>query len=55
MGLPTLARGHAADHVGAVGDGLFRVESALAAGEALADQFGVFVYEYGHLIIPSPL
>ena len=45
-----LAGGHAADHPGAVGDGLFRVERALAAGKALADQLGVFVDEYGHVL-----
>ena len=49
MRLPALAGGHAADHFGAIGDGLLRMKGALAAGEALADNACVFVYEYGHL------
>ena len=43
-----LAGRHAADHLGAIGDGLFRVEGALRAGEALADHLGVFVNQNCH-------
>ena len=43
-----LAGRHAADDVGAVGDGLLRVERAFLAGEALHDQSRVFVYQYAH-------
>eukprot|EP00043_Microstomoeca_roanoka_P023704 m.259179 g.259179 ORF g.259179 m.259179 type:complete len:275 (-) comp34239_c0_seq1:1149-1973(-) len=46
---------HAADHLGAVGDGLFAVEGPLRAGQALADHLGVFVDKNGHSITPSPL
>ena len=48
MRLPALARRHAADHLGAVGDRLLGMERALLAGEALADDFGVFVDENAH-------
>ena len=41
------AGGDAADHLRAVGDGLFGVEGALRAGEALADQAGAGVDEHG--------
>ncbi|CAH0191178.1 hypothetical protein SRABI106_01320 [Rahnella aquatilis] len=34
---------NAANHFGAVSDGLFGVESPLATGETLADNFGVLV------------
>src|SRR5690606_18200653 len=44
---PALAGRHAADHLRAVGDGLFGVEGALAAGDALADDAGVFFDEDG--------
>ncbi len=47
-GLPALPGGHAADHLRAVGDRLLRVEGALRAGEALADDLGVPVDEHGH-------
>jgi hypothetical protein len=51
-----LAGRHAADHLRAIGDGLFGMEGALRAGEALADDAGVFVDENGHEIVtPSPL
>src|SRR6056297_606201 len=49
MRLAALAGGHAADHLGAIGDRLFGVESALRAGEALTDHLGVFVDEDCHL------
>ena len=42
------ARRGAADHLGAVGDGLFGMEGALVAGEALADDLGILVDENGH-------
>ncbi|GAB1395633.1 hypothetical protein MASR1M65_04100 [Saprospiraceae bacterium] len=54
MGGAALAGRDAADHLGAVGDGLFGVEGALRAGEALADDFGVFVDEDCHLAL-SPV
>lgn len=37
MNLATLARGHSANHLGTVLDGLFAVERSLLAGESLAD------------------
>ena len=43
-----LARRHAADHFCAIGDGLFRVESAGFAGQALTKDLGVFIDENGH-------
>jgi hypothetical protein len=49
MGLTALAGGDAADHLGAIGDGLFGVECALRAGEALTDHLGIFVDEDCHL------
>ena len=55
MFLPALARRHAADHLRAIGDRLFGMEGALTAGEPLADNAGIFVYENGHVLIPSPL
>ena len=45
MGGAAFAWRHAADHAGAVGDGLLGVESALRAGEALADDAGVLIDE----------
>src|SRR5690606_10784243 len=48
MGLAAFAGRHAADHLGAVGDGLFGVEGALGAGDALADDAGLFTDEDGH-------
>jgi hypothetical protein len=39
----TFARRDATDHFGAVSNRLFGMESTLLAGEALADDFGVFV------------
>ena len=49
VGLAALAGGDAADHPGAVGDGLLGVEGSLRAGEALADDLGVLVDEDRHL------
>src|SRR3989304_5703447 len=42
------ARGHAPHHAGAIGDGLLRVEGALGAGGALANDAGAMVDEDGH-------
>src|SRR5215831_20430941 len=42
----------AADHFRPIGDGLLRVESALVAREALADDLGVLVDEDGHYFCP---
>src|SRR5690606_18896754 len=55
VGGAALAGGHAADHLGAVGDGLLGVESALATGEALADDFGVFVDQDAHYLPSAAL
>ncbi|MNI78444.1 hypothetical protein D3C73_1348180 [compost metagenome] len=55
MGGATLARGNAADHLGAVGNGLFGVESTLRAGEALADYFGVFIDQDAHYLPSAAL
>ena len=49
------ARSHAANHLGAVGDGLFGVESTLRAGEALADNFGVFIDQDAHYLPSAAL
>ncbi|MNT37545.1 hypothetical protein D3C72_1736850 [compost metagenome] len=43
MGGATLARGHAANNLGAVLDHLSGVEGALLAGEALHDHLGVLI------------
>ena len=50
VGLAALSGGDAADHPGAVGDGLLGVEGALGAGQALADDAGVLVDEDGHSV-----
>ncbi|MOA57785.1 hypothetical protein D3C78_1820240 [compost metagenome] len=55
MGGAALAGGHAANHLGAVGDGLFGVESTLRAGEALADDFGVFIDQDAHYLPSAAL
>ncbi|SPO56510.1 exported protein of unknown function [Pseudomonas sp. JV551A1] len=55
VGGATLAWGYAADHLGAVGDGLFGVESTLRAGEALADDFGVFIDQDAHYLPSAAL
>ncbi|MNW65194.1 hypothetical protein D3C74_435520 [compost metagenome] len=49
------AWGHAANHLGAVGDGLFGVESALRAGNTLADNFGVFIDQDAHYLPSAAL
>ena len=51
MRLPALARRDAADHLRAVGNRLFGMEGALLAGEALADDLGVFVDEDAHFAL----
>ena len=48
-------RGHAANHLGAVGNGLLGVESTLRAGEALADNFGVFIDQDAHYLPSAAL
>src|SRR4029079_3889533 len=48
------ARRHAADHLGAIGDGLLGIERALRASEALADDARVLVDEDGHGTIRLP-
>jgi hypothetical protein len=53
MGLAAFAGGDAADHLGAVGDRLLGMESALGAGDALGDHAGGCVDENGHQIPPS--
>ncbi|MNZ20484.1 hypothetical protein D3C78_375390 [compost metagenome] len=50
-----LARGHAADHLGTVGNRLFGVEGTLTAGEALADHLGVFVDQNAHYLASAAL
>ena len=50
MGGATLARGHATNHLGTVGNGLFGVEGTLTAGKALADHLGVFVDQNAHYL-----
>jgi len=52
MLLPALARRHAADHLGAVGDGLFGMKRSLFAGESLTNDFGVLINQYAHFLIP---
>ena len=48
MRLPALAWGDTTDHGSAVIDRLFGMEGALRAGEALADDPGLLVYENRH-------
>src|SRR4029079_2396449 len=48
MGRAAFARRGAADHLGAVGDRLLRMEGAVLACEALADDLGVLVDEDTH-------
>src|SRR5690606_5142212 len=55
VGLSTLARRHAADHLGAVGNRLFGVIGALGSGEALADNACVLVQQYTHASSPAAL
>ena len=51
MHLSTLARRHAADQLGTVGNCLLGMEGALLAGEALADHPGVFVDQNAHALV----
>src|SRR5699024_3106457 len=46
--LTALAGRDATNHLRAVLDGLLGVKAALAAGNALTDDFGVFVNQYAH-------
>src|SRR5690606_36960235 len=55
VGGAALAGGHVADHLGAVFDGLFAVEGALRAGEALADDLGVLVDQNAHWLLSAAL
>src|SRR5260370_34472189 len=48
MDRAALARRGAADHAGAVGDRLFGMERAVAAGESLAQHAGVLADEHRH-------
>ncbi len=48
VGRATLAGRDAADHLGAVGNGLAGVEGALGAGDALADDLGFGINQNGH-------
>ena len=52
MPAAALARGHARDEPGTVGDGPLRMERPLPPGDALADDPGAGVDEYGHVSIP---
>src|SRR5258708_17400577 len=52
MGLAAFARRGAADHLGTVVDRGLRMEGAVLAGEALADDLGVLVDEDGHQFEP---
>ena len=52
MGLAAFARRRAADHLGAVVDRGLRMEGAVLAGEALADDLGVLVDQDGHQAEP---
>src|SRR5579863_7905379 len=52
MDLAAFARRGAAHHLGAIGDCLFGMKGALAAGKALADDPGVLVDENGHYLEP---
>src|SRR5690606_21654393 len=51
----TLARRYAADHSGAVLDGLLAVKRALRAGKALADNLGVFIDQDAHWLPSAAL
>ena len=51
VALPAFARRYPADHLRAIGNRLFRVEGALRAGKALADDLGGFVDEDCHSIV----
>ena len=42
------ARRYTADKLRSIGQGLFTVQGALRAGEALADHLGVFVDQNAH-------
>mmetsp|Transcript_28911 Transcript_28911/g.55158 ORF Transcript_28911/g.55158 Transcript_28911/m.55158 type:complete len:202 (+) Transcript_28911:2939-3544(+) len=53
VGHAAFAGGHATDHLGAVSNRLLGVECTLGPCEALADDFGIFVDEDGHVTSPS--
>src|SRR5262249_23663858 len=52
MRCPAFARRCATDHLGAVGNRRLRMERAILAGEALANNFGVLVDENSHYAAP---
>ena len=49
------ARSNATNHLGAVFDGLLGVEAALRTGDALADNFGVFIDQDAHYLPSAAL
>ena len=51
--LTSLAGGHAANHLGTVRDRLLRMESALRAGETLADYTGILIDQDTHDAPPA--
>src|SRR5690606_4249037 len=53
--LAALARRHAANHLGTVGNRLLGMEGALRAGKALADNPRVLVDQYAHATPPAAL
>src|SRR5579872_544302 len=53
MGRTAFAGGSAADHLGAVSNGGFRMERAVLAGKTLADDLVVFVDQDGHGLTPG--
>src|SRR5690606_20998769 len=53
MFLTAFAGSNTADHLGAVGDGLFGVEGALRAGETLTDHSRIFVDQNAHCAPPA--
>src|SRR5688572_21012620 len=48
MLLSAPSRYNSAHDVGAIGDGLLRMEGSFLAGESLHDQSSIFVYQYAH-------
>ena len=50
MHLAAFSGRNAANHFGAIGDGLLGMKAALRAGKSLTDHFGIFVYENCHVL-----
>jgi hypothetical protein len=48
MRLSAFTGRNTAHHLGTIGNRLLGVESALLAGETLADNAGIFINEYAH-------